>query len=312
MLHSWAVHTLRLIAAAIVLVGGICAPAHAVQPAAGLSLHVQHVKAGGTTFAYAELGSGPPLLLLNGTGSPMNEWDPLLLAELRQTHEVIVFDYPGLGLSGPAPGPWTFANAADWIAEFAGTVVPDTPVDVLGWSMGGFIAQQLAVRHSAKVHRLVLAASNPGGPRTVLGPLWVQRLDSESKESDAAYLKTNYPATKSGQAAGRAFLDRLTQALDSGAYPEEGVPASTYQAMVAAEDPWLRSSANFRALGSLTPPTLVMTGAADVITPPGNSRLMAQRIPKASLRLVPAAGHSFLFQEPVGTAHAINAFLTEP
>ena len=79
--------------------------------------------------------------------------------------------------------------------------------------------------------------------------------------------------------------------------------------MVAAEDPWLASDANMRALASISRPTLVIDGAQDVITPPVNSRRIAAAIPGARLVLVPRAGHSFVFQDPAGVTATINAFL---
>lgn len=294
----------------IFAMAGSVAPVKAAPNSDDVRLHVQYSKAAGTTIAYAELGAGSPLLMLNGTGSPMNEWDPALLAELQLSHRVIVFDYPGLGLSGPAPAQWTFPHAADWIAQFAATVAPGESIDVLGWSMGGFIAQQFAVRHPDQVGSLVLAATNPGGPQTQLGPKWVQRLDSASDVSEQAYLKTNYPQVPLAQAAGRAFLSRIERAIQSGAYPVERVPNATYEAMVDAEDAWLRSSANLHALGSLSLSVLVMTGETDVVTPASNSRLMAKTIPHAQLVLVPRAGHSFVFQSPVRAARTIDKFLT--
>lgn len=269
-------------------------------------LHAATAPAAGTTFAWAALGEGPTLLLLNGTASPMNEWDPLLLTELARERRVIVLDYPGLGLSGPAPAPWRFPPAADWIAAFLADVVGDEPVDVLGWSMGGFIAQQLALRHPDRVGSLILASTNPGGDAAVLGPAWVQEADSTGGERD--YLLTNYP--RGGRSAGRAFLDRLDEAVSSGAYPRETVPVRTARAMVSAEDPWLRSNANLRALPSITQPTLVITGAEDVITPAINSRRIAARIPGSRLVLVPQSGHSFLFQRPRATARLVLDFLT--
>jgi pimeloyl-ACP methyl ester carboxylesterase len=81
----------------------------------------------------------------------MNEWDPAFLAGLAAQHRVIVFDYPGLGDSGRAPGTWNFNAASDWVSDFIAEVSPGAPVDVLGWSMGGFIAQRLAVRHMVRV-----------------------------------------------------------------------------------------------------------------------------------------------------------------
>ena len=260
----------------------------------------------GTTIAWAELGSGPTLLLLNGTASPMNEWDPAFLAGLAHSNRVVVLDYPGLGDSGAAPGPWAFDRAADWMADFIAQVSPGAPVNVLGWSMGGFIAQQLAIRHPDRVHALVLAGTNPGGSKAVLGPAWVQQIDS-NETSDWDYLRTNYPA--SDIPSGRRFLARLDAAVTSGRYPEVDTPQATLEAMVAAEDPWLASDANMRALTGIARPTLVIDGAQDVITPPVNSRRIAAAIPGARLVLVPRAGHSFVFQDPAGVTATINAFL---
>ena len=273
-----------------------------------VELNVKQVKAAGTSIAWAELGTGSPLLLLNGTASPMSEWDPAFLAGLASANRVIVFDYPGLGDSGAAPASWTFEHAADWIADFAARVSPDEPVNVLGWSMGGFIAQQLAIRHPALIRNLVLAATNPGGSKTALGPTWVQEIDSSSS-SDADYLRTNYPPA--GRAAGKRFLQRLSEAYDSGAYPVTETPERTLKAMVEAEDPWLRSNANLRRLSTIEKPTYVIDGARDLITPPINSSVIASRIPRAELRLFPGAGHSFLFQAPAEVSSAINGFLAQ-
>ena len=79
--------------------------------------------------------------------------------------------------------------------------------------------------------------------------------------------------------------------------------------MVNAEDPWLRSSANGTALATISVPTLVITGEADLITPAANSRLIATRIPNATLRIVAGAGHSFLFQQPEVVARDVLRFL---
>lgn len=300
--------TLVIVAAVAALACAACTPAHA-DPAAdwtSVRLNVQTARVAGTAIAWAELGAGSPLVLLNGTASPMNEWDPAFLAGLAAQHRVIVFDYPGLGDSGRAPGPWTFDNASDWVADLVSAVVPDGHADVLGWSMGGFIAQRLAVRHPSAVRSLILAATNPGGAQTVLGPSWVQRIDS-SASTDADYLRTNYPA--SGRSAGRAFLSRLTTVVDSGAYPEVDIPDATLHAMVAAEDPWLASDRNVQELGTLTMPALVITGRQDLITPAVNSTRIAARIPGSTLVLVPASGHSFIFQKPAAVTALVNRFL---
>jgi len=301
----------------ILLVGFVGAPgAHSVEPTckpqttlgSDVALHVRYARAAGTSFAWADIGTGRPLLLLNGTGSPMAEWDPALLAGLAKGRRVVVIDYPGVGLSGSAPGRITFSAMADWSANLIRELGLGTP-DVLGWSMGGFIAQQLAIRHPDSVRRLVLAGTNAGGPSAVLGPTWVQQADSNADGSIRSYLITNYPRTTCAQRAGREFIRRITTAVNSGRYPVESTPARTYNALVDAEDPWLESSVNVRALARIVVPTLVITGNRDVITPPANSRIIERAIPGSRLVILPGAGHSFLFQKPALVARIVLDFL---
>ncbi len=278
-----------------------------------MRLDVQYTQAAGTTFAWSSIGpthraGNAVALIMGGTGSPMAEWDPAFLDSLADYMQVVVFDYPGLGLSGPAPGRITFPAMADWVADFIDETDLDQP-DILGWSMGGFVAQQLVIRHPDKVGDLVLAGTNPGGKHAVLGPEWVQEADSDAGGSIASYLATNYPPTKQAQKAGRDFIRRLTSAVNSGRYPDESTPTSTYNAMVRAEDPWLKSDANYNALKGIKARTLVITGRDDVITPPANSGAIAKQIPNSTLQLVPGAGHSFLFQYPSKVAKTVVDFL---
>lgn len=314
MIRPQLIAALGAVALVALLVGAPSAQAVAqtCSPATTLgrdvSLDVRYARAAGTSVAWAELGAGRPLLLLNGTGSPMAEWDPALLSGLAEGRRVVVVDYPGLGLSGPAPSRITFPAMADWTADLIDVLGLGRP-DVLGWSMGGFVAQQLAIRHPQSVRRLVLAGTNPGGPSAVLGPIWVQEADSNADGSIRSYLITNYPRTTCAQRAGRDFVQRLSTAVSSGRYPQESTPARTYDAMVAAEDPWLDSNANARSLLHLAAATLVITGSEDVITPPENSRSIARAIPRASLVLVAGAGHSFLFQRPARVARIVLDFL---
>lgn len=258
-------------------------------------------------IAWSEMGSGAPLLLLNGTGSPMAEWDPAFLSALASDRRVIVFDYPGLGDS-TAPARKTFAGMARATAELMTDIGIDR-ADVLGWSMGGFVTQELLRRHPRSVNRAVLVGTNPGGARASLGPRWVQRADSDPDAGVRTYLRTNYPHTRCAQRRGREFVDRLDAAVASGRYPQPSVPSATYDTMVEAEDPWLRSNRNARQLRSVEVPVLVMVGRRDVITPPANSQHLAQLLPQSQLLEVPAAGHSVLFQSPAESADAISAFL---
>lgn len=293
-----------LLAVAAPLAGG------GADAAASFRAELRYAHVGGERIAWYERGEGPPLVLAIGTGSTMAEWDPALLALLARERRLILFDYPGVGRSSSLPRGrrLSFSALADTTARFMAAIgVPRA--DVLGWSMGGFVAQRLAVRHPAAVRRLVLAGTNPGGDATVLGPRADQEIDSDPNPSDAAALRVLYPRTRAGRREGRAFLRRLERASAAGAIPDDfDVPAATVRAQVAAEDPWLRSNVNAAQLRRLGAPTLVTGGRSDVVVPPVNARRLARLIAGARLRLLPG-GHAFLFGARAEFAAAVDRFL---
>jgi len=266
-------------------------------------VHVTPV--GNTRIAWYERGQGAPLVMLTGTGSTMAEWDPALLRLLAHGHRLILLDYPGVGLSGPWRGRG-FDSLANTTADLMEAI--DLPrADVLGWSMGGFVAQRLAIEHPQRVSHLVLAGTNPGGSHTVLGTPRVQEIDSEPDPSEADILRELYPPAR--QAEGRRFLRRLERASQSGEIPDDfDVSAATTRAQVAAEDPRLLSNRNYRQLATLAAPTLATAGARDPVTPPINLRRIAARIAAAELLVLPGA-HAFLFQERRHFTVAVSRFL---
>lgn len=266
---------------------------------------VHTARVANTRIAWYERGQGPPLVMLAGTGSTMAEWDPALLRLLAKDHRLILFDYPGLGLSGPWHGD-SFDSLADATAGLMNAI--DVPkADVLGWSMGGFVAQRLAVDHPQKVSHLILAGTNPGGRQTVLGSPKAQAIDSEPNPSDKDILGELYPPNR--QAEGRRFLRRLERASQSGEIPDDfDVPAATTHTQVAAEDPWLRSNRNYHQLAGIGAPSLVAAGASDPVVPPVNLQRIAAQIPRSKLVVFPGA-HAFLFQERRSFTRAVNEYL---
>ncbi len=267
---------------------------------------VQTTSVGDNSIAWYERGEGTPLVMLMGTGSTMSEWDPALLRLLAREHRLILFDYPGVGLSGPWHGR-SFDSLADTTAGLIEALGLEKP-DVLGWSMGGFVAQRLAVDHPQDVGRLILAGTNPGGSRTVLGTPAAQAIDSDPDPSDREILRELYPPGRQGD--GRRFLHRLVRASRSGEIPDDfKVPAATTNSQVAAEDPWLRSSANYRELAGVRVPTLAAAGRRDPVVPAVNLRWIAARVPGARLAVFPGA-HAFLFQSRRAFAGAVGAFLS--
>jgi pimeloyl-ACP methyl ester carboxylesterase len=243
--------------------------------------------------------------MLIGTGSTMAEWDPGLLRLLARKRRLVLLDYPGLGLSGHWRGR-SFDSLAHAVAGLM-DAIELRRADVLGWSMGGFVAQRLAILHPGRVSRLILAGTNPGGSKTVLGTARAQAIDSDPSPTDAEILHELYPPHR--QAEGRRFLRRLGRASRKGEIPDDfDVPAATTHAQVAAEDPWLRSNRNYRRLADLTTPTLAAAGARDPVVPPVNLRRIAAQIPHSKLVVFPGA-HAFLFQDRRRFARVVNRFL---
>ena len=175
--------------------------------------------------------------------------------------------------------------------------------------MGGFVAQRLAIDHPARVSHLILAGTNPGGSRAVLGTRKAQAIDSEADPSEAEILRELYPADR--QVEGRRFLHRLELASQSGEIPNDfRAPAATTRRQVAAEDPWLRSDRNYSQLATITAPILTTAGAEDSVVPPVNLRRIAACIPGAELHVFPGA-HAFLFQERRPFSRAVDRFLSD-
>lgn len=212
-----------------------------------------------------------------------------------------------MGLSRPWHGD-SFDSLAEATAGLM-NAIHLAKADVLGWSMGGFVAQRLAIDKPQRVSRPILAGTNPDGGRTVLGTPRAQAIDSKPDPSDADILHELYPPHR--QAQGRQFLRRLDRASRSGEIPGDfHVAPATTHAQVAAEDPWLRSNRNYRQLAGIAAPTLAAAGASDPVVPPVNLRRIAARIPRSELRVF-AGAHAFLFQERRAFTRVVDRFLSD-
>jgi pimeloyl-ACP methyl ester carboxylesterase len=301
------------LAAAAFAGGGVasaCGGAEAPARAAAFRAEVRHVRVYGASLAYYERGSGPPLLMNMGSASTMAEWDPALLRALAARHRLVIYDYRGIGRSSVVGlRGLTIARLADDGAALL-RALHIRRASVLGWSLGGFVAQQMAIRHPAVVERLILAGTNPGGPEAVLGPEWAQRIDSEQGESDETALRVLFPPGVRGRAAGHRFLRRVQAAAGTGEIPDDfTVPRAGFDAQLAAEERWMATDANLRGLARVQAPTLVAGARLDVLTPPANDAVIARAIPGARRSLFRDGGHAFLFQFHGPFGRLANRFL---
>jgi pimeloyl-ACP methyl ester carboxylesterase len=246
---------------------------------------------------YQEVGSGPPLVLIMGYAGTIQTWEPQLVDTLARRYQVVIFDNAGIGRTGALPAPLSIDAMADQTSALITTLGLGRP-DVLGWSMGGMIAQALAVLHPGQVRRLVLCASFPG-VGTVIPPQ--AKIDDLTNGNG---LSVMFPADQPMAAA--AFVAGAESYPDAEA-ASAGVVAAQGQAALSwfhGDDPAGRETAR------ITAPTLVADGTEDQLDATANARAIARLIPGAKLVLYPDAGHGFLFQEGASFAVTVGTFLS--
>lgn len=272
------------------------------------SVPTQHVEADGVRFAYRRFGapSDVPLVFLNRFRGTIDHWDPALIEVIAQERTVIVFDSAGVGASTGEVPP-DIAGAARIAGAFI-DALGLKQVDLLGWSMGGTVVQQLALDRPELVRRIVLAGTGPGGvaeaPRA---PDKVWQVAAKPVNDDEDFLYLFFNDTPSSREAGLASLRRLDRRL---AASQAAVKPESWKAQAGAIAAWAGGKdAAYPRLGEIEAPALVANGANDVMIHAYNSYAMSQRLPRAQLLLYPDAGHGFLFQYPEHFGRQVNEFL---
>lgn len=266
-----------------------------------LSAPTQFVEANGTRFGYRRFGpeAGTPLVFLQHFRGGMDHWDPLVTDGLARGRPVILVNYAGVS-SSEGESAITVDGMADDVASFLRALdVPES--DVLGFSLGGFVAQSLACRHPGLVRRLVLVGTGPrNGESSPVNGVFQVACNLVPAEDDFLYLFFSPSATS--QAAGRAFWKRRTERQDRD--PPCSVEAMTSQ--IAAIMEWTQPRGErYAYLREISKPTLVVNGHNDIMVPSANSFTLQQYIPNAQLILYPDSGHGSLFQYPeLFAAHA--------
>jgi pimeloyl-ACP methyl ester carboxylesterase len=266
-----------------------------------LTAPIRVVRTADGTVAYRELGSGPALLLITGGGASMDGWPPSFLDALAAHHRVVVFDNAGVGRTSAVspPASLSITAMASQTSALISALRLDRPT-VLGWSMGGMIAQALAVSHPAQVSRLILAATAVGTGKARPLPPYTLTVFNLSPAKQVAQL---FP--KNQAAAARAYLNTIQQ------YPGSyAVPAATSRSQVRAVQRWMAGQdAAGRLVRDVRVPTLVADGTRDQFTGTVNARLLARSVPGAKLLLFDDAGHAFLFQDAARFIRAADTFM---
>jgi pimeloyl-ACP methyl ester carboxylesterase len=257
----------------------------------------QFVDVNGYKIAYRRFGKTGrhlPLVFFQHFTGTLDNWDPAVLDPLSQEREIIIFDNKGIARSEGEP-PHTIAEiAAD--AEAFIDKLGLTKIDLFGFSMGSFVAQQIALDKPTLVNRIILVGAGPRGGEdleTFSPEVWAL-FDKQYAQPDELLLDTFFASTASSQAAGRLFLDRIRSRKDDRdiAISDKVVPAQ-----LAAIAEWgKKRPGSFGYLNKITHPVLVVTGKKDIIFPTVNSYLLQQHLPDAQLLLYPDSNHGSLYQ----------------
>ncbi|HET6865694.1 MAG TPA: alpha/beta hydrolase [Solirubrobacteraceae bacterium] len=260
--------------------------------------------------AYRRFGrpAGLPLVMLQHFRGNLDNWDPALTDALAAEREVILIDYPGVGSSSGEFGPGIADVARHMIASI--TELGLAEIDLLGFSIGGFVAQEIALVRPTLVRRLVLAATGPKGAPGMHG--WRDDIAAaargESKPENLLYIM--FAHTETSQAKGMEFLRRFTERHEGRDAPtNDAARDAQYDAVVEWGIP---DHAALQRLTAIKSPTLIIQGDNDLMIPTKLSHLMAGLIPDAQIRIYSDAAHGFLFQYPEEVAADVNAFLAEP
>jgi pimeloyl-ACP methyl ester carboxylesterase len=266
--------------------------------------------ANGIDYAYREAGQGPvPLVLLQHFRGNLDNWDPALMDALAATRRVVAFDNAGVGGStGTTPN--TVKQMADDAIAFLGAMAIDR-ADILGFSIGSFVAQEIALTRPALVRRLILASSAPQGAAGMHG--WAADVIGAigtPETSPAAYLEVFFAHSPASAEAGQQALRRMhvrTQDRDK---------ATSWETRLAQYDAvctWgVPDHGLLERVTAIDQPVFVANGDSDPMILPCYTHLLAGLIPHAQAKIYPDSAHGFLFQHHEQFATDVQAFLSDP
>jgi pimeloyl-ACP methyl ester carboxylesterase len=280
------------------------------------NIPVKRVHVGDIDIAYKTFGKGEPILLVSGAGGDMNAWDPSTLRVLSSNHTVIVFDNRGVGNTTTGSKPFSIQQFANDTAGLL-DALKIRNADVLGYSMGSFIAQQLTVMNPEKVNRLVLVAASCGGKEAIPQSPQLQKMASDIANKFLNNISVSQEEMKSliSVSLGSGWIRLHPESLEN--IPEakdllSSITPNNNLKQVKAVQSWFATnwSGICSQLTKLSNPTLVIIGTDDVAVPTANSLVIAEKIPGAWLVQIKDAGHAIPSQYPDKINRVLQTFLS--
>lgn len=261
------------------------------------------VDVAGRRIAYRRLGSGPPLLIVNGFAASADDWDPGFLEALAAGHELILPDNRGTGATPGKPGEITVGAMAADVAGLSSALGLERPT-LLGWSMGGYICLSAALAEPGLAGRLVLLATDGGGPDRVPpnAEAWERLIDLSGTPREQATRLINLLFAPAAAAAVDRDFGEIVAAARAALDP------AVLGSQVAVLEAWTREGVAQR-LGEITVPTLIAAGTDDVVIPAANSLALAEGIDASWLARFRGVGHGFMAEVPAPLAALVGDFM---
>jgi pimeloyl-ACP methyl ester carboxylesterase len=276
-------------------------------------IDTKKVRVGDIDIAYKIFGKGKPLLLIPGFSTTMDMWDPNMLNRLSSNHTIIIFDNRGIGqtTAGNDPQKFSISQFANDTAGFLTALGLDgggsnnssnnnQPIDILGLSLGGFIAQEFALTYPDRVDRLILLVSSCGGKESLPPQLSPEAFRSmvSGNASKGLFLSTLFP---------KEWINENIDYIENNfVFPMGKIPAQNLLRQSEAAGSWQACD----RLSNIFNPTLVIAGTEDITSPPANSVMMAEKIPGAWLIQIRGGGHGLIFQYPNEFSEVLETFLS--
>lgn len=266
----------------------------------------QFITAGGTSYAYRVLGNkaGVPLFMISALGNSMDDWDPALTNGLAQQRKVIIFDIQGVSASGGTT-PDNIGDMAKGVVTFI-RALGYNKVDLMGFSMGSFISQQIVLTEPALVNKVILTGTGPKGAEGLLNlPGLLQKFGGLSQED--FLLKFAFTSSEASIAAGKQSYERIQKRVDN---RDAAATPESVTNQVKAVLGWGQPNPNaLNELKNITQPVLIVQGENDLPVPVINAIHMSNSIPNANLIVYPDAGHAAVFQNPDKFVQSALGFL---
>ena len=284
---------------ALFLAGAGCT--HASPQADITRAEMKTVPVGDITIAYKEVGSGEPLVLIMGYSGTMDLWDPRVVNQLAEQYRVIIFDNRGMGHTTSSDKEYSIRLFADDTAGLMDALKIEK-ADVMGFSMGTNIAQELTLDYPEKVDKLILYAGDPGG-KEALSPApqdleSIQNTTGTDRERGERLFKEMFPPVwlKENPDPSKYFPNVTSMS-----------PAENVRRQVHGDDDMERF---LLPAPDMEQPLLLITGDQDLLTPPGNSLIIAGKVPQSWVVRMRGGGHGVMSQYPDAFASIVLTFLS--